>query len=478
VVGPRVYSVPPFVRSRVDEALEVAERVGVTLDDWQAFVLEGALGVRGDGKWAARDIGACVPRQNGKNAILEIRILAGLLRFGERTIIHSAHELATAVEAQDRLWELVEGTPDLRAIAKRTGTHGLESIRLRGFGRVIFRTRTKGGGRGFGADCVILDEAMDLAERFYGALVPVVSARGDATESGPQIWHTGSAVDQEIHENGVVWARVRERGIAGVDPRLAYFEWSANGEIGLTEEVVQDREAWRRANPALGIRIDEEAVEAELRAMAERTFAVERLGIGDWPSTVVGEASVLDVGKWDALADEMPARDGPITFAFDVRPDRLKAAVAASWRREDGDFHVDIVEHESGTGWLAGRVAELVGRYESAGVWRDSAGPSGAVAAQFDEKRIDVETTTARDLAAACGLLFDLVEQGRLRHSGQPELRAAVRNASVRPLGDAWAWSRRRSTVDISPLVAASIAVWAAARAAPSVYETRGLIVV
>jgi hypothetical protein len=37
----------------------------------------------------------------------------------------------------------------------------------------------------------------------------------------------------------------------------------------------------------------------------------------------------------------------------------------------------------------------------------------------------------------------------------------ALRGAVQRPLGDAWGWSRKNSTVDITPLVAGTIATWA-----------------
>jgi hypothetical protein len=52
------------------------------------------------------------------------------------------------------------------------------------------------------------------------------------------------------------------------------------------------------------------------------------------------------------------------------------------------------------------------------------------------------------------------VEQERLRHLGTPEMAAAVGGAAKRPLGDAWAWSRKNSTVDITPLVASTLALW------------------
>jgi hypothetical protein len=37
----------------------------------------------------------------------------------------------------------------------------------------------------------------------------------------------------------------------------------------------------------------------------------------------------------------------------------------------------------------------------------------------------------------------------------------AIRGATTRPLGDAWAWSRKNSDVDITPLVSCTLAHWA-----------------
>jgi hypothetical protein len=53
-----------------------------------------------------------------------------------------------------------------------------------------------------------------------------------------------------------------------------------------------------------------------------------------------------------------------------------------------------------------------------------------------------------------------------------------VTGAKKRPLGDAWAWSRKSSAVDISPLVACTLARFAVAGDRPSVYEERGVLVV
>ncbi len=42
----------------------------------------------------------------------------------------------------------------------------------------------------------------------------------------------------------------------------------------------------------------------------------------------------------------------------------------------------------------------------------------------------------------------------------------AAAGAAKRAIGDAWAWTRKSAAADISPLVAATLALWAATRAA------------
>jgi hypothetical protein len=99
-------------------------------------------------------------------------------------------------------------------------SHGEEGVYLKDGRSLRYRTRTKGGGRGFGADFLLLDEAMFVAEAFLGALMPVISAR-----SNPQMWYMGSAVDRNTMDNGVVFARLRlrQRALEHKPGRMAYF---------------------------------------------------------------------------------------------------------------------------------------------------------------------------------------------------------------------------------------------------------------
>ena len=193
--------------------------------------------------------------------------------------------------------------------------------------------------------------------------------------------------------------------------------------------------------------------------MAAKTFAVERLGVGDWPATDATGERVISAEAWDALSDETSCLVGPVCFAFDVRPDRARASIGVAGRREDGIWHVEVVEHKRGTGWVAERLAELVEAHDASGVVCDAAGPAGSLIPELENLGVKVKTATAKEHAQACGLIFDAVEQATLRHLGTLELTSALRGAVKRPLGDAWAWSRKSSNVDISPLVACTLAL-------------------
>jgi hypothetical protein len=304
---------------------------------------------------------------------------------------------------------------------------------------------------------------MVISAAMHGALLPTLSAK--SITGNPQVWYTGSAVDQQIHEDGVVLARVRERGLKGEDPSLAYFEWSAaapeEAELWtpeqVDEDVASDHEKWAEANPALGIRISEEHIEHELRSMDLRTFAVERLGIGDWPST---DPRAMALEGWDELKDENSVLLDPIVLALDATPDRSAASISAAGKNGEGLFHVEVIDNHRGMGWVVKRAGELWKKHLPLKLMLDRAGPAASLVPELEEAGIKVEIIDAREYANACGFIFDLVQDGKLRHLGSKEMKDALKGAATRPLGDAWAWSRKSSHVDISPLVASTLALW------------------
>jgi hypothetical protein len=450
-------------------ALEVCRLAGLFLDPWQQLVLTTMLAERVDGKWAAFESGLVVPRQNGKGSVLEGREIAGLFAIDEeRLIIHSAHEQATSSEHQRRLLELIEGVPDFeQQVLKAPRGKGSEAIELRDGSRILFKTRTGPGGRGLTGDLVVFDEAMILPVAATAALVPTMAAR--SLTGNPQLIYAGSAVDQQVHDHGIVLSRLRRRAIERV-PRLAYFEWSADCDdpAQVPDDMRNDPRTWAVANPGMGIRISQEHIATECAgALGPREFCVERLGVGDWPDPD-GALHVIDPLVWRALAAKGSEIVGAACFAFDVKPDRSSAAVAVGGFRQDGLSHVELTDHRPGTGWVAQRVVDLVQRYGLEPVC-DGSGPAASLIPEIENLGVAVRTTSAQELARACGLFFDTVEQSGLRHpasdeapGGAAQLATALKGAAWRPLGEARAWSRKNSTVDISPLVAVTLALWAA----------------
>ena len=473
---PRIYSVPDYVSTSGREAIELGEMAGIYLDPWQQLALMDLLGEKANGQWAAFSAGLVCSRQNGKNEILLVRELAGMFLLDERLIVHSAHEFGTATEHFMRLVAVIEATPALSRRVKKNGIktgNGKEGITLKGGQRLSLKARRKGTGRGFTADLVVLDEAWDLSETAHGAILPTLSTRPN-----PQVIYAGTAVDQWVHDNGIVLARARERGIAGDTDGHAYIEWSAHvgdpaedDPTKLPAETLADEALWREANPTFGIRLSADYISKEHRSLDPRSFAVERLGIGDWPSTDGEGEQIITAAKWLAGFDENSRAEDPVALAIDVTPSRERAAIGAAGQREDGLPHVEVVEHGQGTGWVVDRMTELVAKHRPRAVVVDGRSAAASLVPALEEAGIEVTVLSTADYGRACGAFFDVVDQERLRHRNPPELQAAVRGAQQRPLGDAWAWARKAG--DISPLVAVTLALWGLGVSGESVYGRR-----
>lgn len=457
-----------------DLAIELAASAGLRLDPWQRFVLRHSLGRR-DGRWAAFEAAMLVSRQNGKGTVLEARELAGLYLFDERLILHSAHEYKTAVEGFRRIRDLIDGRDSLRQRVKRVITsHGEESIELRGGKRLRFLARSTGSGRGFTGDTIILDEAQNLGDPMVEAMMPTVSARPN-----PQVIYAATAPDRDLAPCGHL-AKLRRRALKGGDRNLAWFEWSINPHGDLCGPGCGEHDdpasvgSWARANPGLGIRISVEHVAREFASMGPAGFARERLGVGNWP---VDEAAwqVISEDHWTAAADPASQVGDPVCFAADVTPDRGWGSIAVAGRRSDGLLHVEVTDHRPKTSWMVPRILELQERWRPRAVVIDAAGPAGSLVAPLKEAGFEtigptadppdsgkaLVLPTARDAAQACGAFYDLVTDAKaLRHLDQPELAVALAGATKRPLGDAWAWDRKGVGIDLSPLVAVTLAAW------------------
>jgi len=436
-----------------DEAVDFAAKAGLVLDPWQRMVLRDSMGVSQGGKWSAPQVGLLVPRQNGKGAVLEARELFGLFVLGEGLIIHSAHKFDTSQEHFLRMRNLIESNPDLDRHVKAIPTaNGKEAIILRNGHRLKFKARTiSGSGRGFSGDLLVLDEAMLLPEQALDAMLPTL-----VTRPNPQTWFTSSA---GTSDSAALW-RIVKRGRSGAD-RLAYFEWGC--ELGAD---VRDRANWAAANPGLGHRIPIQALEDDLEGMSEDGFAREHLGIWD---AELGQSGAFDRQAWADCLVPGSAISGRVWLGLAVSIDRQFSAIVAAGKNGAERVHVEPTERSGASRAFDGRRlvedAKRLSATHGATVVVDGKGPASSLIPDLQAAGVPLLVTSTDDVLDACAGVADLVSAGGVAHLGYPELDAAVAGAVRRSVGDRWAWGRRKSVVDISPLEAATLAVWGVGRA-------------
>lgn len=481
-LAPRVNTQPQSVDTYGPEAVELMERAGQTLDPWQRDAVNAMLAVRADGKWSCFEFCEWCPRQNGKGAILEARVLAGLFLFNERLIMWSAHEVKTAMEAFRRIqWLLgnlgtrisdtmfeVAGSPI--KVINQNGDEGIERLDTRQ--RLKFIARSKGSGRGFSGDVNIIDETFAYTLQQQAALMPTMSARPN-----PQIVYASSPPLTGL--TGEVMYALRLRGDPSAprgkedppwsqDPALGYRDWGLGGELESLSDVPLGAEhTWDRTNPAKGIRITTEHIAREYRAMSPEDFARERAGIWPrWARDIAQGWQVVTESQWEARRRPDSKVTGRPAFGVYVPPDRSYAAIGIAGDSTLGGNHIEvagngqIIDYRPGTAWVVPRLKDLERHAPSVLVIDDK-----ALADEAENAGLVVHRANVADVVTGCQLVYDGLadpdEDARdLCHIGQPELTAAMAGATKRDVGGSWAWARRDLAVDVTTVAACSLALF------------------
>lgn len=444
---PALLRVPPEAqRSALGaDAVALAVSAGLVLDDWQSWVLEASLACREDRSWAASECVLVVPRQNGKGSVLEARQLAGLFLLDESLQIHTAHEFKTAAEHFLRIQHLIEGTPDLdRCVMRVRRGSGEQAVELRSGARLRFLARSSGSGRGLSAPTVYLDEAFALTAEMMGALLYAMSA-----QPSTQVWMTSSA---PMVTSAVLANMLRRAGDPSED-RLLAAAWMAERDGDRW-----DRARWAQANPAFPHRIRPDTIVTELRNAGDdplllREFDRERLGI---PDAGDGVSAVVAPDVWMALADDGWEMCPPASVALDVAPGSVSASFVAA--QLDGPLaRVEVVDRRPGADWVVAAAPAIVAA--ARGPLHVAAGsPAASKVAELRAAGVDVVEVPFDEVRRACQSFADRCNEGRLRHRGGAPIAVALAGAVRRDSGDQWSWSRTSSAVDITALVAATVA--------------------
>jgi hypothetical protein len=451
---PPNYWCPPYVRSRGDKAIAFLDAIGYFLDPWQKLILRDLLGEREDRKWAALEAVLLIPRQNGKTAITEALEIVHLFLFGTKLIIHTAHLFDTAFESYLRMVNIIEECPALdKYVKQKRSGNGNVGIYLHNGGRLLYKARGTGQGRGFSGDLVILDEAYDLDPDMIAALIPALSAR-----KNPQVIYTSSTGN----EDSAVLIKARDRGLEH-QPRIGLFEWCADKGCSY-----DDRDQWYKANPALGIRLFEDWIaNVERGSMDDAKFARERLGL--WHDTSV--KTPIDVEQWKLLVDADSQIDSRIVLAVDAAPDRSRASIALAGYTADGRKQVEIESSGAGISWCVDAIDAIYKGMQSEqpiAVCVQSGARAGALIPELEALGIEVIPFGSKEIMSATGFLYDSVEDKTIVHLGDTTVEDGLRGGRKYNIGgrvgeeeyNGWGWTRADTTIDITGVCAITYALW------------------
>ncbi len=428
-----------------DQVATVAEHLGTPLMPWQRQVVDTALEYDPDtGLLVHREVVVTVPRQCGKTTLsLSLMVWRALHDPGSRIIFTAQDGAAARAKFKNDQVPMLEASPYSAGYTIRY-SNGEEAVRWRNGSLHEVVAPTDRAGHGKSLDLCVIDECWEFEDfRLDQGFGPAMITRPE-----PQMWVISTAGTSRSTYLLSKVERGRDAVRDGVTTGLAYFEWAASAD-----DDPSDPQTWWSCIPSLGRTIPESAIAAEQASKEPAEF--ERAYLNRWTANAF--ASKIPARSWAACAGQSSPDGEDLTFAVDVSPDRTVGTIGVC----DGSTF-EIAARQSGTEWIVAECVRMWDAHTPVAFVIDDAGPASSLVPELEAAGVRVVRTSGRQMAAACGRIFDAVTNRQVRHSSQPDLDAAVAGAAVRKLGDAWAWSRSSSTVDISPLVAVTLALWGA----------------
>lgn len=403
---------------------------------WQRLVADVACELV-DGRPAYREVFVTTPRQSGKTTLFLSWQVDRCVNWGmpQRSVFTAQTGKDARDKWLDELFPLLKMSRLRPLIGRVNEGMGNESIRWTTGSIIRLLSTSAASGHSKTIHQAVLDEIWhDDDDRREQGLRPAMVTVPDA-----QLLICSTAGTQA----STVYNQKRERGRAAAETDsgqgMAYFEWSAPDGWDPDDEA-----AWPTFMPALGNTIGVEAIRAERTAMEDDAF---RRAYGNIPAGMAG-GEIIGPDLWQRVCVDDAAPSGRLRFGLDVAEDRSSTAIVA----DDGKT-VELVDHRPGTSWAANRSNELVGRHGGT-VVIDGGGPAGSLGDDLDS----CEQITGREVAQACGVMYDAVVDRTVTFRRHPAFDRAVEGLAKRQIGDLWVWSRRSSAADITPFMAATLA--------------------
>lgn len=236
-------------------------------------------------------------------------------------------------------------------------------------------------------------------------------------------------------------AKLYRRGKADTDPRLLLIWHEADPALDLSDPV-QRALAIRQANPAVGLWLSFDAIEARYHEIDEHEF--RRYYLNQWTSV---PEQWIKPEMWDAAArpDRVVAPGAPVALGFDGSHNRDSTALIGCtldeprhlftlgiWARPENVKEWKVPKEEVRATILK---ACLTYRVQAMGA-DDSFAQSWAD--DFDtlaEKGVPVVSWPTRSntrMAPACGRFWGDLNAGHITHDGSPVLRAHAMNCHLK----------------------------------------------
>ncbi|ROR53279.1 phage terminase large subunit-like protein [Luteococcus japonicus] len=435
----------------VEQFVMVTKGVGAgepfKLRIWQKEIITGAFAP------GRRSALVSLPRANGKSALAAALAVAELFcgpSSAEVLVVASDQRQASIVFNLAR--RMIEMNPEL---AERTQIYKDRIVVPENDATMMALPADPSALHGWDPSLLIVDELHVVTEDVWEAVTSVSGKRPESLVLAISTPATSS--------DSVMWKLV-QHGRDETDPSFFLKEFSAPDGC-----AIDDREAWRQANPALGDFLTEDGLASVMKTMREPNFRILRLG--QWTK---GTDAWLPFGAWADCAAEDERVVGPrerVCLGFDGSASGDSTALVGCTIGERPHlFVVGLWENPGKDDWRVPRaevdrairkafedfnVVELACDFWG---WRSEI---ETWAKRHGARRvIEYDTSYRKRMCPATDKFYAAVMDQNLTHDGNEDLAAHMAHAHVTatPQGDAIVKQKRMSARKIDLAIAAIVA--------------------
>lgn len=413
------------------------ENLDIKLLPHQRFLFQHALEYTPRTKnYRYKTVLVTMGRQNAKTTTSEVLALWRMLEDNAKLVVSTSVKLDTAREMFLATTNLLEESENLKPkLDQVRRANGQESLTFKNKARFKIAPANRGGARGLSCDLIILDEIGE-----WDTFEPWSATSKTTTAKGPkaQRWcfSTGGS------DASVVLNHLRAAALAGDDPSLAIFEWSALPDADLDDPI-----AWQSANPAMGRGVpplfEEDTIAADLATDPPTIFRTERLN-----TRVVALAALFDMGAWASSTDtslNLTSTRDRVCLGIDISPDlnHVTATAATSYK---GSTRVEVVGSWDSPQEARKALPDLVKAIKPRLLGYQPGPVAGVLGSDLSSYRPTALTHT--QVAQACAGLVEQVSSRRILHNGDPLLHSHIAAAERQPVGNGFKFARKTGDLD------------------------------